>query len=213
MIDWVAGRGDQVVLVMAKMGVDGDFQQRFLLMFEVDESGFIWRAHSFDDDHIDDALDLIDEWYKDSLPVELGIAVDSMRLGSRLARGDDVRDEFAATVSDRAEVLDHRSRSFGDFDKGGQIARLESGRGLYPPDLRILRSDPIETSSLGGVFRLLTGSSGEDAIELPRVYLVIVEDGVVTRAEYFDSDSDDVDAAVARFDELTSTTDDGVPEL
>lgn len=109
-----------------------------------------------------------------------------------------------------AEVVDQRSRPFGDFDKEGQIARLEAGSGLYPPNLRIIRSDPIATSSRGRVFRLLVGSSGDDAIELPRVYLVIVEDGGVTRAEYFDYD--DVDAAVARFDELTSTTD-GVPEL
>ena len=98
------------MLVMAKMGADGDFQQRFLLMFEVDESGFIWRAHSFDDDHIDDAVALLDEWFIESLDPVRALSFD---IGLRVVDAGGDLEQLASMLSADCIVSDKRLGSFG----------------------------------------------------------------------------------------------------
>ena len=199
----LATRGSGIGLAASDFGAAEDFHLRIFTAIEVDESGLFLRMHNFDEDRLDDALAVSDEWFKESLPSELGVAVDSMTLSVAVGRGEDVVEQFAATFSEDLLVMDHRGISFPETDKAGQIERIKAMRELAPNDVRLQHCRIHAGTDRGAVAKHSDGVVGRRCRgEFPRLCMLLVADGVVARLEYFEPDA--LDAALARFEELTS---------
>jgi class 3 adenylate cyclase len=192
-----ATRGDRLELLSARVGNGGRpeaFQFDVLQISEIDADGRIATVVTFDLDDIDAAFAELDNRYL------AGEAAAHAHAWSLIAGLYAVlnRHELPPTTPDFVDV-DHRR--LAPFAQGDII---EFARTAFDqiPDLSFRIEAVHGLSNLGGVVtQVLRGTSREGfEAEWREIHLMTVEGDMFSRSEIFDET--DVDAAVARFDEL-----------
>lgn len=167
---------------------------------EVDDTGRLRSVHQFE--RVADAADTIDaRWIElDPAGTPSGLAETA-----RAFRWGDI-DALAASFADDFAYVEHRPLGFPSGDRDHYLAMCRANADL-------LRASPLvhccvhATNSCGVVIRSMAvggADGGEDWESLISIVVATVRDGLVTRFEGFAED--DLDAAMARFHELTGTT-------
>jgi hypothetical protein len=173
-----------------------------LALVEVDATGRMRHDIAFEPDDLDAAFQELDVRYlaeleaaqPDLVPI-FEVTARSGGLASRRAWGD-----YAALLADDMVLVDHRIASFGSLTKTELLAIFESGDELTPgmvfyatevialaPDVSLTRSNTLRQD----------GALGFDSEVLT---VALRRDECCCRLELFDADQ--LDAALARFDEL-----------
>lgn len=202
----LATRGQRFVLVEHKLlGRDlgsAPFETVMLQVIELNEQGLIRLWVAIDPDALDEAFAVLDERYAASEPFALNL----IDLGRQIMRAMNERDwsAYRRLLNDGLTLIDHRPASLGELT--GADNQVNAVRELTEivPGLRfyITAVHAIEGS------RVLTHMSAKgktgDGSDLDVSYLGLVEIDAVslTRMELFGVE--DLNAALARFDELSS---------
>ena len=197
--DSLATRGDHIVLAMVRAGSEGDFHVQFLMLFEVDESGLVWRAHSFDEDDTDDAIALLDEWFIESLDPANAWSSD---IRSSFLEAIDERDldKLASMLSVDFMMSDKRLGSFGDLDRDGYIQLVRTRHEVAPGSRSTVLTVP-RISPRGLVTTMVIDHVGT-ATEW-RFASVLLHNG--TQATRFEiREEEDLADAIASFDGVTA---------
>ena len=194
--DAIATRGGRLALaacpILAQfMGTEA-LSRRLARLVEIDAEGRIVTAIAFDADDIDAAFEELDARYL------AGEAAAYAHTWSVIARFNDAFNRHEIPATDWV-TIDHRRLITADTsDQSALIHEVWN----ITPDLSIHIEAVHRLSSLGAVMtRELHGTSQEgfDA-EWRMIQLLTVEGDRISRSELFDEA--DLDAALARFDEL-----------
>lgn len=198
-VEPIAVRGSRLSLTRDCYRDVGDAERpiavELLHVMEVDTAGLMEHTVTFDLDDIDAALAELEARYV------AGEAADhahtwSLVTGSYAALN---RHEIAATTPDWVSI-DHRRGAA--FEPGDMIPYLEAAWG-DSPDTRIHIAAVHRLTDIGAVITHVAqgiSQEGFDA-EWRDVTLLTVDGDLINRSELFDGD--DLDAALARFDELS----------
>ena len=175
--------------------VDGPVTIELLTVVEVTDDDLVHDTVSFDPDDIDAAFEELEARYL------AGEAAAHAHTWSVITRAYAAlnRHEFAPTTPDLVNI-DHRRGS--PFAPGDLFAFIRAAWDLVP-DISIFIETVHRQSNLGTVVtHVASGSSqaGFDA-EWREINLLTVEGDLINRCEMFDEA--DLDAALARFDELS----------
>ncbi|MEV0668989.1 BTAD domain-containing putative transcriptional regulator [Mycobacterium sp. NPDC050441] len=197
----VATRGERVVLARARFalgsGAPEEFGLELLHVIKVDADNRIAATVTFDHNDFDAAIDQLDAWYL------AGEAADHAHTWSVVAQA------FAATnrrqmpefALDLASIDHRRARGFAPGELGAYIRATWD----LTPDVTSYPESVHQLSNGGAVLtQAVSGTSrgGFDA-EWREIVVVTVEDDLIDRIELFDEA--DLDAALARFEELRPT--------
>ena len=196
--DVIATRGERLVLIRSRLSRSDEQEAFHVDLFWLVETGGDDRAVSwitFDIDDFDAAIAEVDARYAAGEAAAHARAW-SVVTGAFVAHN---RREIAATTPDAVSV-DHRR--VARFALGEGIEYLRAGWDLYQTVIPYIET-VHRLSDRGAVFTWEGyGTSHEGlAVEWRGVNLFIVQDEMVSRTEVFDEE--DVDAALARFDELS----------
>ena len=196
--DAIATRGERLALARARYsrgrGEPDSFHVDFLQLVEIDAEGRITAFIAFDADDFDAAIEELDARYL------AGEATPHARTWSLIAQAYSMlnRRDLPPAKADWSNV-DHR-RGIA-FDPGDMAAYIRAGMELAP-NTRIYIDTVHRLKSLGAVVtQVLTGTShdGFDA-EWREIGILTFEGDLISRSELYDEA--DIDAAIARFDEL-----------
>jgi hypothetical protein len=200
----LATRGERLALVnllfTGEGGDSGPFEVEILQINEVDEDGLLTSVVIFDPSDADAAFDELDA---------RGLAsADSATRAGMTAVIDMVQaftahdwERFRARIHPACVLVDHRPVSWGSLDRDGYV-ELTKSLVEMAPDAKVVAVAVPRQSPHGGVVVLhghATTTEG-NVIELTWAIAFHSRHGALTRIEYYDEA--DVDAAVARFDEL-----------
>ena len=146
-------------------------------------------------------IDQLDRWYVETLSDRAGLVV---LAGSKFIRhcANAEFGEAQTMLADDFISVDHRLASFDSLDRAGQIERVRSLHDVAP-GFEMVIAGMNRLTELGAVVRVrvtATDSTGE----WDYAAVVLFTDGLFTRIEYFEFD--DIDTALARFDELIADT-------
>ncbi len=196
----LATRGERLALHRITIEMD-EFEIEFLGVNGIDEEGRLNGAVLFDADDLDAAFEEVDNRY---LSGEGAPCADVVRCVTNTVRLFNARDwdAYRQSISDDAVFISHQRVSVGEtygVDAWMDVLRamadlLESQRMHIISVLAI-----SEELGLGEVFGFGTSTEGVD-VEFGYLALAQIRDGRVCRTETFETD--DVDAALARFEEL-----------
>src|SRR6201986_1548836 len=199
----MATRGERLVLMGAQYsgrnrGPEGAFLTEVLGIFEIDADERIVAAVSFDVDGIEAAIAELDARYI------AGEAAAHAKTWSVIAEGYAAlnRHEVPPSAPDYVNI-DHRLRATFEAPDLGENLRTAWD---LTPDLTGYIEAVHRLTDLGAVVTYAahgTSQEGLDA-EWRTVHLLILEAGMVNRCEVFDEA--DLDAALARFEELSRPT-------
>ena len=195
----IATRGGRLVLSRVGLSVGAEaFYDEVLNIVEIDADDRIARRLVFDLDDIDAAFEELDARYI------AGEAAAHAHTWSLVSKGYVAlnRRELAATTPDWVNI-DHRRGA--PFAPGDMTRYIRSGWDLAP-DRKICIEAVHRLSNLGAVITHAahwTSHEGFDA-EWRAIAMVTVEGDLFNRGEIFDEA--DLDAALARFDELSRPT-------
>ena len=195
----IATRGERLVLTRIGLSIrdrePGAFDLESLSVVEIDTDARIAAIVTFDQDNLSAAFDELDARYL------AGEAAPYVQTWSVIMAGEAAvnRNEIPATTTD-LETADHRRGPA--FPPGELIAYVRAGWNL---DRNI--NSYVETvhrlTHLGAVTTHVAYSSSQDGFdaEWRAIALLALEGELLSRAEIFDEL--DIDAALARFDELS----------
>ncbi|BBY42410.1 hypothetical protein MCEL_07050 [Mycolicibacterium celeriflavum] len=198
----IATRGERLVLKRA-LYTGGDqapegFPTDILFVFEIDTNNKVSTHVVFDPDDVDAAFQELDNRYA---AVE---ATAHARTWSLIARNYAAfnRHEFPSATPDWV-TIDHRRGA--SFEPGDLAAYIHSSWDITP-DITVYIEDVHRLSDRGAVFTQISNGSSQQGFEVEwrELCLVTVDGELVNRAELFDAA--DIDAALARFDELSRPT-------
>ncbi|WP_369803293.1 BTAD domain-containing putative transcriptional regulator [Mycobacterium sp. E2699] len=195
----IAIRGERLVLMRVRHS-DNDqqsdaFHTDALVVGEINDDELIVAAISFDLDDIDAAFEELDARYL------AGEAAAHARTWSVIRDGYAAlnRHELPPTAATGASIDHRRGRAFAP----GDLAPYIRATWDLTPNARIYVEAVHRLSNLGAVVTHAShgaSTQGFDA-EWREVTLVTVDGAVINRGEMFDEE--DVDAAIARFDQLS----------
>ena len=201
-VEDIAVRGSRISLTRGRYrdiaDPDRPITVEMLHVTEVDDGGLIQRADNFDPDDIDAALAELDAHY---LAGEAATHAHTWSIVTAAYAGFNRR-ELSATTPDWVSI-DHRRGAA--FASGDMIAYIEAAWD-DSPDTRIYIAAVHRLSDVGAVVTHVAqgiSQGGFDA-EWRDINLLTVDGDVINRCELFDES--DVDAALARFDELSRST-------
>jgi DNA-binding SARP family transcriptional activator len=195
----VAARGERLVLVRARFSDSDQEPQGFLIealaVVEINADARIVAIVSFDPDDFDAAMEELETRYL------AGEAAAHSHTWKVITRGNTAANlhEALPTTPD-CLTIDHRLRTTLDAD--GLNAYVHASWGLTP-DLQSFIESVHRLSDLGAVVTHTSrGTSHEDfEAEWRQITLLTIEGDLGNRCEIFDEA--DLDAALARFDELS----------
>ncbi|KAA0087150.1 hypothetical protein CIW52_02000 [Mycolicibacterium sp. P9-64] len=197
--DVIATRGQRLTLSRNRFaGRDQRpeaFHSAILCIIEIDADGRIVARVTFDIDDIDAAFEELDARYV------VGEAAADAHTWSVVARGLAAfnRRELPGFTPDSVNIDHRRARGFAP----GDVTAYIGATWALAPDVNAYAEAVHRLSNLGAVWtHAVSGTSldGFDA-EWREICLVIVEGDLINRIEMFEGE--DIDAALARFDELT----------
>jgi DNA-binding SARP family transcriptional activator/ketosteroid isomerase-like protein len=202
----VASRGERLVLSnISSFMVDslgGDAVVEAMSVVEVDESGRIVWIHTFDPGDIDAAIEDLDARYAATLG---GVERETFEVGARALAALNRRDYVAGRgfFAQGAHFIDHRhGRSAAATTPDEAVEQFRSFVDIAT-DYRI-RTEAVKLR--GSVGWELSRASGTDTeggqFELRMCVVWKVEGGCYTHLEAYEED--DVDEALAQFDELSA---------
>jgi hypothetical protein len=194
----LATRGERLVLSSVRVTTDdqgpGAFHIGLLSVVDVDAHGRIVARVVFEPDDIDTAFKELDARYL------AGEAAAHAHTWSVIAQNYAAfnRHEFPSTTPDLASV-DHRRGT--PFEPGDVAAYIRSTWDVAP-DTTVFIETVHRASDLGAVFtQISTGTSQQQfEVEWREICLLTVDGDLINRCELFDEA--DLDAALARFEEL-----------
>ncbi|WP_374109772.1 BTAD domain-containing putative transcriptional regulator [Mycobacterium sp. WUMAC-067] len=197
--DAVATRGARLALTRARYSRNGQesegFRVDFLQIVEIDTNERIAAMAAFDLDEFDAAIAELDARYL------AGDAAPHARTWAVIARANTAfnRHEELPITPDFS-TIDHRVRATLDAD--GLTAYLRTSWDLTP-DLTTFIESVHRLSDLGVVVTHASRGTSQENFEAQwrQITLLTVDGDLGTRCEIFDEA--DVDAAIARFDELS----------
>ena len=195
----IATRGEHLVLNRARYSGSDEPPEMFYVdvldMVEIDADERFVALVTFDVDDIDAAFAELDARYLAGEAAEYAHTW-SVIAGAYAAFN---RHELPETTPDFV-MVDHRPVAM--FDAGNLAAGLDAGWGLTP-DASIYIEAVHRLTDLGAVVTWAANGTSQDGFdaEWRVISLAAVEGDLIKRSELFDEA--DVDAAVARFDELS----------
>ena len=201
----MATRGGRLALARARYsrghGEPDPFRVDFLQLVEIDAEDRITALIAFDANDIDAAFEELDARYL------AGEAAPHAHAWSVIARFNDAFNRHEIPATDWV-TIDHRRLITADTSDHSALIRDVWG---LTPDLNIHIEAVHRLSSLGAVMtRELHGTSREGfEAEWRMIQLLTVEGDRISRSELFDEA--DLDAALARFDELHQQAPAGKP--
>lgn len=197
----VAIRGDHHALMAWRGTASDGFTSTTLTVIELDATGAATRNELFSDDRLDDAIATLDALFAATQPADIQA---TLELDAR----------YGAVFSDPAAARELVTDDFRFVDHAEMTQRE-----LTMDDWAALQTDPsarldVSMSYLRRYHRLepggwlgesIIGSTDAAGNEVERESLLLQtqRDGLVARIEVFPPDQ--LDAAIARFDELTTT--------
>jgi hypothetical protein len=195
----LAVRGDLLCLERTKtQGSESLWEVETLLLHEANDQGIITRGARFQD--LKAAHDCLNEWWIESLPPELAaVASAPMKLGNLIEEGDGPG--LDRLLADQMTLTDHRPVGFGLMTKHQMLA-MWLGRQVETPGFMNLYPSVLSLNSMGCAVTFETVLP--DGFMSGGVGLMVVTDDSVAELEFFDPD--DLDTALTRFDELTSSS-------
>jgi ketosteroid isomerase-like protein len=193
----VATRGDRHLLNKTVWGGDSGYLNERIGVVEYDETGRAARVVTFDPEQLYDAIDQLDEWYCETLANDVGSLLPTTDHNIRcFATGD----FDAIRMSDDFVSVDHRPGSFGRLDKAGHLDRMRARHDVAPA-FQLIVSTIYRLTDVGIVGRVRITDT-DSVGEWDYAMIILGKGDQVTRMEYFEIE--DLDAALARFDELTA---------
>jgi class 3 adenylate cyclase len=200
----IATRGERLALqrsVLRGQTKDGfEWESGALVLTEIDDEDLVIEAVTFDDDDLDAAVAELDARYLagEGAPFAQVFQV-SMASDAAVNRHD--WEALRALHAPGVEFVDHRRGRFGLYDARDDLLGDIPAMTDVAPDGRTMAL-AVHPAPHGIVVLLHTESTSDDGghLEEPLVYLVIIEDGLITRGELFDDT--DLEAARARLAEL-----------
>ncbi|MGA5543808.1 BTAD domain-containing putative transcriptional regulator [Mycobacterium sp. NPDC051198] len=196
--DVIATRGRNLVLCRSRAAASRQpepFHSDLLEIIEVNSDNQVSTRFVFDVDDVDAAFEELDARYV------AGEAAPYARTWSVIAAAyaGFNRREIAATTPDWVSIDNRRAAAFAP----GEMIRYVQAAWDDSPDTKIYIAAVHQLSERGAVVAHVaqgTSQGGFDA-EWRDLYMLVVEDELVCRGELFDEA--DLDAALARFDELS----------
>jgi hypothetical protein len=200
-LEAVAVRGDLLCLTRnhARRSDSGS-EVDLHIVLEINDAGLATRSARFDDEDLKAAHDCLNQWWIESLPPELAtVAATAAKLARSAHEGD--AKALDGLLDDDLVFTDHRPLGFGQVDKHDTIDLFVSAYQESPGYVALLKT--IERLTPAGYVGGGSAVSTNGFVTTP-IALAIVEDKLIAHAEYFDAN--DLEKALARFDELTSTS-------
>jgi hypothetical protein len=192
----VATRGEHLGLHRVRWASDYEFFTDGFFVDACDDEGRFLRSATFDPDQFDEAIEMLDDWYVESLTGDTRVAVTTGQRFIRSWTSGDV-DAIESLLSDDFVCADHRLGMFDDLDKPGMLERMRSIHEVVPGFSAYMVSTG-RICPFGGVG---TGKvTSTDGFEWDIAMIMLSTGGRITRIEYFEGD--DLEAAFTRFDEL-----------
>jgi len=203
----VAIRGERLVLAHERFFADGTDPWEFeaLNVCEINEEGLLIRDDVFDAQDLAAAHTYLEERFAEGEGAAFADVLAVFR-GLQAAFGSADWDEFKKYVTDDIIDVDHRAASF-DETRGAaaHIEKIRSISGLAKAVVLGRSTDRINERGLASLVEVRGITADGAEIEIAFWSVWIVDEGKVTRVERFPSD--EKDAALARFDELTRPPD------
>ena len=198
--DVLAIRGDRLALVHLTFTLaDSGFVLDFVALGEVDADGLAVRMELFDTTDLDNAFQRLDEWYIEGEGAPYARAIRSQM---SLQKGWNTRDWelMASAFAEELDFVDHRPAALGELRGRDEIIRWASAG--ITADVRhdIVAFHAIEAN--GAVVEVLSRGTNAEGGIVEQSYLhvfVLDREGRTKHTERFDVD--DLDRALARFDE------------
>ena len=192
----VATRGEQLVLNRVRFSMrGGEVSAEVLNIAEIDADDRVAASIQFDLDDIDAAFEELDARYL------AGEAAPYSDTWSVITRGYAAlnRREIPATSQDWVNIDHRRSTTFESGDLPAYIRALWD----VASDVTVYVETVHRVSDFGALVSSLTRGRSHDGFdaEWPEINLLTVDGDRISRCEIFDEA--DVDAALARFDELS----------
>ena len=194
----LAVRGQRLVMTRVRW-TRNDFTGSFLAVNEIDADDLLVRHGLFDEDDLEGAVEALEQWANEG---ELAEFATQLGLARSLRRANEQGDAGAieAMVTPDFELIDHRSASLPTMDRAA-LGRLGPTMRESMGPFVMLATEHLRVTSAGVVDRVVTVTS-EGGYQLRAIWMAVLRDGKVAHIEAFDYD--DVDAALRRFEELTS---------
>jgi len=194
----IATRGGRLALTLTRIS-GGDeqteaFHAEVLQIVEIDADERYAAVVTFDDDNLDAAFEELDARY---LAGEAAAHAHTWSLIARTYAAVN-RHELPPTTLDHVSLDHHRAA----FAPGDLIANLRAGWNQVP-DVRFRVEAVHRLSNLGAVVTHAARGTSREGFEAEwrEIHLTTVEGDLFNRSEMFDEA--DIDAALARFDELS----------
>ncbi len=199
----VATRGDDLSLVHIQW-TDGDSPTlppllEIYFVTEWSSEGLLQRAASFDQTQIDEAIECLEDWTEELHP-EIRLVSSVTRALRRATIAFD-RDALAETLAEDLICIDHQLASFPELDKLGMIERVAALWEQLPDGLEMISPASPAFNELGMIVTVNVSAIGGLG-SWSYAMMMIVDREVISRIEIFPTDQ--VDRALARFDELTA---------
>ena len=140
----------------------------------------------------------MNQWWIEGLSPDLAAVASAVVNFSRFAQEGD-RTALGELFDDDLVLIDHRPLGFGQLDKNGTIDTWMSS---YQETPGFVMLQPTMDRLTANGFLCTSRIVYPMGFETGGVALMILRDGLFTNMEYFDPD--DLDTALARFDDLTS---------
>jgi class 3 adenylate cyclase/ketosteroid isomerase-like protein/tetratricopeptide (TPR) repeat protein len=204
----IATRAERLALMRVTLrGPEDDstYENSFLALNELDDDGRLVRAIEYDESDLDSALVELEERF---IAGEGAAVAEPVRVISRITASiSNHNDDYHALISPDFVQLDHRPASLEPMQGRAAFVRttraiqdLVPDLGLFVCSYRALRADACVAS-------VLTSGTTADGNPMEQAWhgVVLIRDGVATRLERFAPE--DLDAALARFDELSRPVD------
>ncbi len=194
----IATRGEDLILQQWRFGPEPEFALESLVLSQVVPSGAVSRLMSLDLDQLDHAMVHLDEWFADTLDPEVLAIFELLLTSVDLTRADEVEPLLRDLAGPDFRAIDHRLGGWGTVDLDDYIDLQHSfhseTEGFWN------RLNAVHSISANGfVLELQFGDSSDNEWRFVAVFS-LSRSGSLSAAEFYDLD--DLDAALARFDEL-----------
>ena len=194
----LAEREARLALTRVEVGNDDGLELSFIMVIETNSDGTATRGASFDLEQLEDAFDVLDQWYGESIDAGRRSVIDLLRRSRAAEDSGDIK-TLGETYSSDLTVVDNRVVGLGSLDFEGWVECLSATSPVMGERRTCLpRFHRLTDQGIVAEFR----GTNPTGFEWRFITISIVDEGQISHAELFELD--DLDAALVRFDELTA---------